>query len=489
MPARTVVTFTSQRLSVLEVFMAIRVGIDIACRAHHRAACATADGTLLWSNVRFQTRAEELENLWRRIPDDETDVTIVMEPTRNAWVPLTAWFRRHGAKVVLVPPEQSSDLRAYYNKHAKTDRLDAELLARLPSLHPEGIHQERGLGPAQPLRRAVKIRSSLVKRRSACMHRLDAMLEILGPDWIAAVGSAMTITILHFLSRWPDPRQVIRLGRSRLTQWLHRQSRGKWGSEHADSIVKAAQATIRLWGQDGMDFEALAADIALEAELALDLTAKINKLEERIAVYYKQADPQQILTTIPGVGHVLAAQIVGRLGDIDRFSTLSSVRSYSGLVPRCSSSGLAGATGGLSKKGDACLREAICIAADLARRYDPSLAQRYCRLMMKNGKHHTSAVCSVGAVLITRIVTCMRKQEPYTIRDLNGQPISMQQGRSLVKQCYSIPEDVRRSRRTVNRDLTGHAQVNESKKRGGTAQSGVAGRSKARTTPQPACSV
>lgn len=100
-----------------------------------------------------------------------------------------------------------------------------------------------------------------LKRRSACMHRLDALLEILGPDWIAAVGSAMTITILHFLSRWPDPRQLIRLGRSRLTQWLHRQSRGQCGSEQADSIVKAAHSTIRLWGHEGMDFEALSRPI------------------------------------------------------------------------------------------------------------------------------------------------------------------------------------------------------------------------------------
>jgi transposase len=481
------VTFTSQRLSVLEVFMAIRVGIDIACRAHHRAACASADGTLLWSNVRFQTRAEELENLWRRIPDDETDVTIVMEPTRNAWVPLAAWFRRHGAKVVLVPPEQSSDLRAYYNKHAKTDRLDAELLARLPSLHPEGIHHELGLGPAQPLRRTVKIRSSLVKRRSACMHRLDALLEILGPDWIVAVGSAMTITMLHLLSRWPDPHQVIRLGRSRLALWLRRQSRGKWGAEQAEAIIQAAQATIRLWGHDGMDFGALAADIAMEAQLALELTAQIDKLEERISVFYKQADPQQILMTVPGVGPVLAAQIIGRLGDVERFSTLSAVRSYSGLVPRHSSSGLAGAAGGLSKKGDACLREAVCIAADLARRCDPSLAHRYHRLMMENGKHHTSAVCSVGAVLITRIVTCIRKQQAYVIRDFNDQPITMQEGRSLVKQHYSIPEDVRKSRRTVNRNLTCQAQIKEVKERGSAAKAGVAKRSKARTTPQAAC--
>ena len=59
-----------------------------------------------------------------------------MEPTRNAWVALAGWFRRRGATVVMVPPEQSSDLRAYYSKHAKTDHLDAQLLARLPMLHP-----------------------------------------------------------------------------------------------------------------------------------------------------------------------------------------------------------------------------------------------------------------------------------------------------------------------------------------------------------------
>ena len=63
---------------------------------------------------------------------------MVLEPTRNAWLPLAAWSRRRGATVVLVPAEQSADLRASYAKHTKTDRLDAELLARLPLLHPDG---------------------------------------------------------------------------------------------------------------------------------------------------------------------------------------------------------------------------------------------------------------------------------------------------------------------------------------------------------------
>jgi hypothetical protein len=47
-----------------------------------------------------------------------------------------------GAAGRIVPPpgrgggaralEQSADLRDYFSKHTKTDRLDAELLARLP---------------------------------------------------------------------------------------------------------------------------------------------------------------------------------------------------------------------------------------------------------------------------------------------------------------------------------------------------------------------
>ena len=71
-----------------------------------------------------------------------------MEPTRNAWVALAAWFRRHGATVVMVPPEQSADLRDYYNKHTKTDRLDSKVLARLPLLHPEGCAARTRWAPA-----------------------------------------------------------------------------------------------------------------------------------------------------------------------------------------------------------------------------------------------------------------------------------------------------------------------------------------------------
>ncbi len=452
--------------------MRITIGIDIACRAAHQASCADESGRLIWSGVRFRTEAAELDEFWSRVPEG-AEVTVVMEPTRNAWVPLAAWFRRRGAGVVLVPSERSADLRAYYAKHAKTDRLDSRVLARLPLLHPEGLHREHGLGPGDALRRAVKLRSNLVRRRTAGLHRLDALLEILGPAWIEVLHSAMDKTALRFLASYADPHDVLRLGRARLGRFCYRHSRGAWGEAQADGLLAAARATLALWGDGGLDYPSLAEDIALEARLALQLTDEIHEIGERIAVVYRELDPDGIVRSAPGVGAILAAQILGRLGDAGRFASLAGVRSYAGLVPREDSSGASLRTGGPTKAGDACLREALYLAANTARKSDPTLAARYHRLMVEGGKHHSSALCTVAAVLLTRIATCLRSGQLYELRDLDGRLIEVAEGRSICAERYTVPPEVRAARRSVRRPQL-HKGRDERVMRGVAGRSGTA---------------
>jgi transposase len=224
---------------------------------------------------------------------------------------------------------------------------------------------------------------------------------------------------------------VRRLGRARLTRFIWRYSHGHWGEELADRLLAAAAETLALWDGE-MDYTELAADIAAEARLALALSTEIRDLEHKTAALLHQADPAGILTSAPGVGIINGAQILARLGDPARFRSLAGARSFSGLIPSLAASGTSGHHGSPTKSGDAPLREALFMAADQARRIDPTLAARYHRLMVTCGKHHNSALCHISTVLLTRIIACWRAGTPYQIRDTDGTPLTPDQGRAII---------------------------------------------------------
>lgn len=246
--------------------------------------------------------------LWARLPKDAEQIEVVMEPTRNAWVALAAWFRRHGATVVIVPP--SSPLICVITT-TSTPRLigsTPKCLPGFPFCTPWGCTARTRSAPAT---------SSSGQSRSAlgwCIGAPRAWPALMrcwrssarrgSPRW----GSDMTLTALRFLARYANPVQVKRLGKARLTAFFRRSSRQAWADESADAVIEAAATTLRLWGTDGgeLDFDALAADIAAEARLALTLTDEINGFDKRIGALYDKADPAGIVRSVPGAGRVCA---------------------------------------------------------------------------------------------------------------------------------------------------------------------------------------
>jgi hypothetical protein len=61
--------------------------------------------------------------------------------------------------------------------------------------------------------------------------------------------------------------------------------------------------------------------------------------------------------------------------------------------------------------------------------------------MTDTARHHTAALCTIAAVLLTRIVACLRSGQPYQLRDLDGRPITPSEGRAIVAQRYRIPPE------------------------------------------------
>ena len=60
-------------------------------------------------------------------------VVAVLEPTSMGWYPLVLWLARAGCTVIRVKGQRVRALRCYLSEYAKTDVVDAHVLASLPS--------------------------------------------------------------------------------------------------------------------------------------------------------------------------------------------------------------------------------------------------------------------------------------------------------------------------------------------------------------------
>jgi hypothetical protein len=189
--------------------------------------------------------------------------------------------------------------------------------------------------------------------------------------------------------------------------------------------------------------------VAGEARLGSYLSGQIEELEQRIHRWYASADPKEIVVSGPGLGPTLAAGILGRLGDPSRFDSLRGVRAFTGLVPGLNQSGTSERHGPPTKAGDPGLRDTLFNAADKARKVDPTLAARYHDLVVTKGKHHNSALCTIAAVLVTRIAACWRKGTRYQLRDTDGREITPDEGRQICAIHYPVTNTDRAKARSL----------------------------------------
>ena len=67
--------------------------------------------------------------------------------------------------------------------------------------------------------------------------------------------------------------------------------------------------------------------------------------------------------------------------------------------------------------------------------------------MVRKGHHHKQALCAVATRLVNRIGKVLRTGEAYELRDTDGTPISVAQGKAIVAERFSVPSEVRDARR------------------------------------------
>ena len=155
------------------------IGIDLAVTAAHKAIVLDqSSNQFVTGVVRFHTDPAEIEHLLalaRAGTSGPVRLVAVLEATGMSWYMVGVYLERAGVEVYRVNGQQVADLRRVYQRHAKSDRIDARVLARLFLLYPERLHRLVLPSAEQmALQRACRELNRQTRRLSAIKRRLLA---------------------------------------------------------------------------------------------------------------------------------------------------------------------------------------------------------------------------------------------------------------------------------------------------------------------------
>jgi transposase len=136
------------------------------------------------------------------------------------------------------------------------------------------------------------------------------------------------------------------------------------------------------------------------------------------------------LMSIPGIGWIVASQLLGRIGDWRQIDNVRQLGSFLGLVPSENSTGDTVDRGSITRVGDGWLRSKMIQAAWSAIRQDAELREFYRSVCRRNGpgKGPRIAIVAVARKLSMRVYAVLKNQRPYVVREqVHSAPLTQEE--------------------------------------------------------------
>jgi transposase len=349
----------------------------------------------------------------------------------------------------------AADLRRFLARHANSNGIDAETLARLPLVAPSGLTAVEFGSRARvsaSLDRRVRVVGRLTAEIGRRKTRIRALAQALVPTIATALSDdGLSQTDLAVLECYADPRALLAAGPARLTRLVVKTSRGQLGAAEAQALRVAAAQAVALWDGDGaIAVDDLAAEVATEVRLVRAAEAERARHEQARDTALARVDPAGLAASLPGLGPVGTTQLVAAMGRPGRFPNSGAFKAFTGLTPRANQTGQTDRKHQpMTKAGPRALRSQLIQSANTARKLDPQLAAVYHAQMTQRGASHRKALCVVAARLAERGWLTMARGEPYVICDLAGRPVTPEQAKRLIAERFTVPAEVRRRRRST----------------------------------------
>ena len=282
--------------------------------------------------------AEKMPAEWVNLDpvDAAAMVKIGIETDRGSWV---AALTTAGYEVFAINPLSVARYRERHSTSgAKSDAADAHLLAeivRLDRAHHRPVAGDSAEGEAIKL--TARTHQSLIWDRTRRVLRLRSTLREYFPAALVAFEDLDAPDALELLSRAPDPDQAARLGLTVITAALKR-ARRRRVEERAQRLQRILRAPeLR---QPPALQNAYAAVVASEVAIIGALNTQIDRLGAVVAEHFGRHRDAEIYASLPGLGAILGARVLGEFGDAPgQYADAKARKNYAGTSPITRASG------------------------------------------------------------------------------------------------------------------------------------------------------
>ena len=387
--------------------MSVTCGIDWA-EAHHDVAVLDDTGCVL-ARLRIDTGLPGFTQLMGLLAShcaDPTEVPIAIETDKNL---IVAALQAAGLTVFAINPRAVARYRERHGQAGKkSDPGDAVVLADVLRTD---RHQHRPLPVTTPCAQAVKVLARQHQEAIWALHqttnRLRSVLLEFYPQALRAFPNLQHKAALTVLGAASTPEQGSRLTNRKIVTLLRR-----CGRRNDPALVEAIRTELKTPAlrQPAPVEIALGQTVVGMVGVLTAMHAAVAELEQALAAEFDAHPLAPILRSAPGLGPVLAARVLGEIGDdATRFTSAGGLRAFAGTAPVTRASGRSRRVTARKVRNkrlaDACHWWAFAMLTK-----SPGARAHYDRRRAA-GDHHNAALRNLANKSIGRLWWCLQNDE------------------------------------------------------------------------------
>jgi Transposase/Transposase IS116/IS110/IS902 family len=300
----------------------------------------------------------------------------------------------------------------YRDRHhvsgAKSDTGDAKMLADLVRTD---RHNHRAVSGDTSLAEAVKLlaraHQNAIWSRQRQVNALRSSLKDYYPGALEAFGTDLADRdAVAVLSIAPTPALGRTLSRAKLVGAMKRAGRQRNLDERAEKI-RGALRTEQL-AQPPVLENAYGITTGATVAVIAQLNAAVAELEAALSEHFEQHPSAKIIRSLPGMGTVLGARVLGEFGDDpNRYADAKSRKNYAGTSPVTKASGKSKVVLARHSRNKR-LADALDQWAFCSTNFSPGARAYYDELKARD-KHHRKAIRQLANKWVGILHACLER--------------------------------------------------------------------------------